>query len=66
MRTLRYLHDLFFAVQRETRGAVATEYAFLITFIIIAALAAIIFLGAELNNYLITLGNAIGGAAQQS
>ncbi len=66
MQTLLYLHQVLFAVKRETRGAVAAEYAFLIAFVTIVAAVGMVSLGEGLLNYFSAFGNAIGGAAQQS
>jgi Flp pilus assembly pilin Flp len=66
MRTLLYLHDLVFRIGRETRGAIASEYAFLIVFIAIIAAFGMVLLGTELSEYFSTLGTAIGTSAQQS
>jgi len=66
MHALLYLHDVVFRIKRESRGAVATEYAFLIAFIAIVAAIGMVLLGTELNDYFTTLGNAIGTSAQQS
>jgi len=59
------LCDLLSRIMRETRGAVATEYAFLIVFIAIVAALGMVFLGVELGQYFETMGNAIGSAASQ-
>jgi len=66
MRALLYLCDVLFRINRESRGAIATEYAFLIAFVAIVAAIGMLLLGTELNDYFITLGNAIGTSAQQS
>lgn len=62
---LMALCALLFRLARETRGAVATEYAFLIAFIAIVASLGMVFLGIELGEYFETMGNAIGNAASQ-
>lgn len=66
MRALWHLHEILFRMHRETRAAVATEYAFLIAFIAIVAALGMILLGTELNEYFTKLGNAIGDSAKQS
>lgn len=58
--------EILFRIKRETRGAVASEYAFLIVFIAIAASLGMVYLGVELGNYFQAMGNAIGSAASQS
>ena len=66
MRALLYLHEIVFRINRETRGAVATEYAFLIAFVAIVAALGMVLLGTELMEYFTILGNSIGTSAQQS
>ena len=66
MQILFYLHLVLFSLKRETGGAVATEYAFLITFIAIAAVIGMFTLGTGLLDYFSAYGNAIGNAAKQS
>ena len=65
MRALLCLHKIILCINRETRGAVATEYAFLIAFVAIVAAIGMLLLGTELNDYFIKLGGAIGNSAQQ-
>ncbi len=66
MQTLLYLHQVLFAIKRETAGAIAAEYAFLIAFIAIAAVIGMVTLGQGLLDYFSAFGNAIGNAASQS
>ncbi len=65
MRALLCLHEIIFCINRDTRGAIATEYAFLIAFVAIVAAIGMALLGTELNDYFIKLGDSIGNAAQQ-
>ncbi len=60
------LSRVLFAFQRDRRGAIAAEYAFLIAFISIVAAVGMVVVGVELGNYFTTLGNALAGAASQS
>lgn len=66
MGALLYLHGVLFCIQRDTRGAVASEYAFLIAFISIAAALGMVLIGAQLSDYFGTLGASIGTSAQQA
>ncbi|NKB49877.1 MAG: Flp family type IVb pilin [Alphaproteobacteria bacterium] len=66
MHALNYLYEVLFSLKRETRGAVASEYAFLIVFIAIVAVAGMFTLGTGLSDYFGAYGNAIGNAASQS
>lgn len=66
MRAVLYLHDVLFRINRETHGAIATEYAFLIAFVAIVAALGMVLLGTELNEYFAKIGGAIGTSAQQS
>lgn len=66
MHALNYIFSVLFSLQRETRGAVASEYAFLVVFIAIVAAAGMLSLGQGLTNYFGAFGNAIGNAASQS
>lgn len=66
MHALLYFQEVLFCLNRNRRGAVATEYAFLIAFVAIIAALGMVLLGTELNDYFITLGNAIGTSARQS
>lgn len=59
-------YDILFRLNRESRGAVATEYAFLIAFVVIVAALGMVILGTELNEYFAKIGNAVGTSAQQS
>ncbi|MFT5181098.1 MAG: Flp pilus assembly pilin Flp [Alphaproteobacteria bacterium] len=62
MRILLPLHEVLLRIRRESRGAVSTEYAFLITFIAIAAAVGMVTLGDALSDYLNVFGNALGDA----
>lgn len=66
MRALCYLDEILFRMHRETRAAVATEYALLIAFIAIVAALGMVILGTGLLEYFTALGNAIGDSAKQS
>lgn len=66
MQTLMFLHDILFAIKRNSNGAIAAEYAFLIAFIAIASVFGMVTLGQGLLDYFSAFGNAIGGAASQS
>jgi Flp pilus assembly pilin Flp len=66
MHALNYLFSVLFSLQRETRGAVASEYAFLIVFIAIVSAAGMLTLGEGLTSYFGAMGNALGNAASQS
>lgn len=66
MRALLHLCDTLFRIKRETHGAVATEYAFLIVFITIVAALGMVTLGTEMMEYFTTIGNSIGTSAQQA
>ena len=59
MYALVYLYEVLFRIQRETRGAVGTEYAFLIAFIAIVAAIGMVVLGTALGDYFTTFGNAL-------
>ena len=63
MRAFLYLKAVLYCIVRERRGAVATEYAFLIVFIAIVAAIGMVTLGTDLRDYFITFGNALLGAA---
>lgn len=65
MRAVLYLHDVLFRINRETRGAIAAEYAFLIAFVAILAALGMVLLGTELNEYFAKIGGAIGNSADQ-
>ncbi len=49
------------AFAREERGAVATEYAFLIIFIALAIIAGLEYLGNGLNNLFSGIGSFVSG-----
>ncbi len=66
MQILFCLYSVLFSLKREKSGAVATEYAFLIVFIAIAAVLGMVTLGQGLLDYFSAYGNAIGNAASQS
>lgn len=66
MNTAQKLWRAVFAINRDTDGAVSTEYAFLIAFISIVAAGGMVVVGTELANYFTALGNALAGAASQS
>lgn len=66
MHALLYLYGVLFRIKRETRGAIATEYAFLIAFVAIVAAIGMVLLGTGLTDYFTTLGNSIGTSARQS
>lgn len=66
LRNLLYLCDVLFRIKRETRGAIASEYAFLIVFVAIIAAFGMVLLGTELSEYFTKMGEAIGTSAQQS
>ena len=66
MYALVYLSEVLFRIKRETAGAVAAEYAFLIVFISIVAAIGMVILGDGLLSYFTALGAAIGNSAQQS
>ena len=66
MNTAQKLWRAIFAINRDRRGAVSTEYAFLIAFIAIVAAGGMVVVGTELANYVTTLGKARAGAASQS
>ena len=59
MHALVYLYEVLFRFKRETRGAVGTEYAFLIVFIAIAAAIGMVIMGTGLGNYFTAFGNAL-------
>lgn len=59
MHALLYLCGLLIRIKRESHGAVAAEYAFLIVFIAIAAAVGMVAVGETLANYFITFGNAL-------
>jgi Flp pilus assembly pilin Flp len=65
MRTLICLHDVIHRLNRDTRGAIATEYTFLIAFVAILAALGMVLLGTELNEYFAKIGGAIGTSASQ-
>ena len=65
MHALFLLHEVLFRIKRETRGAVAAEYAFLIVFIAIVSVTGMLILGTGLSDYFSTLGLSIGTSAQQ-
>jgi Flp pilus assembly pilin Flp len=62
MRILLHLHEVLLRIRSESHGAVATEYAFLITFIAIVAAIGMVTLGDALGDYLSDFGNALGAA----
>ncbi len=59
MHALVYLYEVLFRVQWDTRGAVATEYAFIIVFIAIAAAIGMVVMGTALGEYFTIFGNAL-------
>ena len=59
MHTLVYFYEVLFRIQRDTRGAVAAEYAFLIVFIAIAAAIGMVVMGTALGEYFTIFGNAL-------
>ena len=62
MHVILYLCEVLFRINRDSRGAVSAEYAFLITFIAIAAAIGMVTLGDSLANYFITFGNTLSAA----
>ena len=64
MHALVYFYEVLFRIQRETRGAVGTEYAFIIVFIAIAAAIGMVVLGTALGDYFTIFGNALLGAGE--
>ena len=61
-----YLYQILFRINRETRGAVAVEYTFLLIFIAIIFVLAVSLLAGELRDYFGALGNSFGQSAKQS
>ncbi len=66
MHTLLFLQQLLFCVKRETHGAIAVEYAFLMVFITIVAAIGMAFIGGGLLEYFSALGGTIANSADQS
>jgi pilus assembly protein Flp/PilA len=53
---LQYLHGL---IARDERGQGLAEYALILALIAVLAIAALIFLGGQINDILSSVGNAI-------
>ncbi len=66
MHTLLFLQQLLFSVKRETHGAIAAEYAFLLVFVSIVAAIGMAFIGGGLLEYFSALGGTIANSADQS
>ncbi|MCZ6455103.1 MAG: hypothetical protein O6909_12775 [Alphaproteobacteria bacterium] len=66
MHALLFLQQLLFCVKRETHGAIAVEYAFLMVFITIVAAIGMVFIGSGLLEYFSALGGTIANSADQS
>ena len=66
MYALVYLYEVLFRLRRDTLGAVAAEYAFLLVFISIVAAIGMAILGGGLLDYFSALGLTIGNSASQS
>jgi len=66
MHAFLYLVPIISSLKRDTLGAIAAEYSFLLVFIAIVSAAGMVFLGDGLAAYFSAMGLAIGGAAQQS
>ena len=66
MYALVCLYEVIFRIRRDTLGAVAAEYAFLLAFIAIVASIGMVILGGGLLDYFSALGLTIGNSASQS
>ena len=66
MHILVYLYDVIFRIKRESLGSVSAEYAFLIAFIGLVAVAAILTVGVELRTYFLQLSIAIADGTPPS
>ncbi len=66
MHALLHLYQILFCLRRETRGAIAAEYAFLLVFIAIAASVGMLIIGEGLADYFGAMGLSIGTSAQQA
>ena len=66
MHALLFLQQLLFFVKRETHGAIAVEYAFLMVFITIVAAIGMASIGSGLLEYFSALGGTIANSADQS
>lgn len=56
MHSWVYIQSLFLRLTKDDSGAVASEYAFLITFISIIAAAGMVFLGPSIADYFGAVG----------
>ena len=56
MRSVVYIQSLFIRLRKDDSGAVASEYAFLITFIAILATAGMFLLGPSIADYFSAVG----------
>ena len=57
MRTLTYIQSVFLRLARNKSGAMASEYALLVTFIAIIAAGGMVFLGPEIADYFSAVAN---------
>ena len=62
MYSLTYLQSLARRLRKDTSGAVATEYAFLIAFIAIVAAIGMVLLGENLSAFFNDIGLALANA----
>jgi len=56
MRSVSYIQSLLLRLKNDISGAVASEYAFLITFIAILATAGMFLLGPSIADYFTAVG----------